>query len=84
MLVWDQLSDVSDLNIAPEEKEKCRTDPKKKKHLCFCDETRGNGSVKGKAFFSNREETEVLMNLWPFFVNMHSDSSCELNMQYFK
>jgi len=19
------------------------------------------------------------MNLWPFFVNMHSDSSCELN-----
>ncbi len=24
------------------------------------------------------EGTEVLMNLWPFFVNMHSDSSCEL------
>lgn len=30
VLVWDQLSGVSDLNIAPEEKEKCRTDPKKK------------------------------------------------------
>ncbi len=48
-----------------------------KQHLCFVKRLWGEkGLLEAKLF--HPEGTEVLMNLWPFFVNMHSDFSCEL------